>query len=49
MTTDGKDEKDEEAKRATEFAKEERWFAENEKVGYSNPPAEHQFKKGDFR
>jgi hypothetical protein len=46
MSTDSKDEKDDEAKRAAKLAEEERWFADKEKIGYGHPPAEHRFKKG---
>jgi hypothetical protein len=46
MSNDGKDEKRDEAKRAAELAKEDRWFADKDKIGYGHPPAEHRFKKG---
>ena len=46
MSNDGENQKNDEAKRATELAEEQRWFADKQKVGYGHPPVEHQFRKG---
>jgi hypothetical protein len=46
MSSDGKDEKDDEEKRAAKLAEEKRWFADKQKIGYGHPPVEHRFKKG---
>ena len=46
MSNDGKDEKNDDAKRFAEFMEEKRRLANKQKVGYGNPPVEHRFKKG---
>ena len=46
MSNGGKEEKNDEVKRAAELAEEKRCLADEQKVGYSHPPVEHRFKKG---
>ena len=46
MSSDGQDEKNDEAKRAAKLAAEESCFSDKQKIGYGRPPIEHRFKKG---
>jgi hypothetical protein len=46
MSNDGKDEKNDEAKRTAELAAEKGWLSDNQNIGYGHPPVEHRFKKG---